>query len=398
VAKLRVLSLDGGGTHAGVLARALGAIYGDGVPGRKILGNFQVVAGNSGGSIVMTALCCDYTPQEIAGFYNDPATLVRLFSPRWVDRRLWLRKVLPRYSSSGKFAALKEIFDAKPLPGGKVPSSVAIEQWPALLGRDDLQLLVTAYDYDRNRAAFFRSNLNSRARGSAAPLRATLVEAVHASTNPPIVFYDRPADVGENRYWDGGIAGYDNPVLAAVIEALANRTDPADEIVVLSIGTHSSVRPIMIGGIPVAPLGEPRSRPCLVSDALKAGKAVLQDPPDVATFHAYMTLGQPLPPLLLDPSATAIVRACPQMSPVWNRQASAWELPRGLTMREFDALYEMPLDPKSRGEIDLIWKMGDLWLGDRLPNQPIRAGDHLECDIGDPVFSDARAHWLKISV
>ena len=83
MSRIRILSLDGGGSRAGILAVALGRIYGAQTPGREILRKFDLVAGNSGGAIVLTALCCNYTPRDIAGFYADPATVERMFSPRW---------------------------------------------------------------------------------------------------------------------------------------------------------------------------------------------------------------------------------------------------------------------------------------------------------------------------
>lgn len=56
---MRILSLDGGGTLAGVHARTLGAIFGGDTPGRDIIGQFQLVARNSGGSVVLTTPCCN---------------------------------------------------------------------------------------------------------------------------------------------------------------------------------------------------------------------------------------------------------------------------------------------------------------------------------------------------
>jgi hypothetical protein len=41
--------------------------------------------------------------------------------------------------------------------------------------------------------------------------------------------------------------------------------------------------------------------------------------------------------------------------------------------------------------------MTDLWLADAIPNQPIRMGDHMRCDIGHETFSEAAAHWRKIA-
>ena len=61
MAKIRILALDGGGTRAGIIARALAEIYGGDVGGRQILRRFDYAAANSGGSIVLAALCCDCT-------------------------------------------------------------------------------------------------------------------------------------------------------------------------------------------------------------------------------------------------------------------------------------------------------------------------------------------------
>ena len=80
MAKIRILSLDGGGSHVGIQARALGKLYGAQTRGREIIQEFDFVAGNSGGSIVLAALCCNYTPQTIEECYEDPATLWRLFA------------------------------------------------------------------------------------------------------------------------------------------------------------------------------------------------------------------------------------------------------------------------------------------------------------------------------
>ncbi len=107
MSKIRILSLDGGGSRAGLLATTLGALYGRDTPGRDIVRQFDFIAGNSGGSIVLTALCCNYTPDDIEIFYRDPATLRRMFSPKWTARVPLLRWVLPRYSTAGKFEALK---------------------------------------------------------------------------------------------------------------------------------------------------------------------------------------------------------------------------------------------------------------------------------------------------
>ena len=52
--KFRILSLDGGGSWALIQVRALQAIYGDpDKKGHEILSDFDMVAANSGGSIMI---------------------------------------------------------------------------------------------------------------------------------------------------------------------------------------------------------------------------------------------------------------------------------------------------------------------------------------------------------
>jgi patatin-like phospholipase/acyl hydrolase len=120
----RVLSLDGGGSLAGMLALALGRLYGAETPGREIIRQFDVVAGNSGGSIVLTALCCNYTPQDIVRVYADPASVRQMYSPRWAaifKRILPLRILFPPYSSTGKAKALNDLFDRNRQNGEPAP-------------------------------------------------------------------------------------------------------------------------------------------------------------------------------------------------------------------------------------------------------------------------------------
>ena len=270
--QIRILSLDGGGGLAGILAVALGRLYGAQTPGREIVRQFDFAVGTSGGSIVLTALCCNYTPHEIASFYADPDTVRRMFSPRWsavFKRILPLRLLFPPYSATGKFKALKDLFDRNGQGGEPLPSQIPLIDWPKWLGCP-INLLVTAYDYDRERATFFRSNNQSLAQSSAPHINATLAEAVHASTNAPIFFYGEPAEFRGGRYWDGGLAGYGNPVLAGVVEAMANFPGRTDDMRVLSIGT-GIVRQASTTDGAQPPLGVPPASTCVARGAEEGG-------------------------------------------------------------------------------------------------------------------------------
>lgn len=393
--KIRILSLDGGGSRAGILAATLGKLYGPDTPGREIIRKFDYIAGNSGGSIVLTALCCNYTPTDIEAFYRDPATLRRMFSPKWVAHVPLLRCFLPRYSTSGKFEALKRMFDQNRQGSEPLPSKIPLPDWPGYL-HSQVNLIVTAFDFDRERAAFFRSNRDSRAKSSAPAVDATLVDAVNASTNAPILYFDKPAEVSRSRYWDGALAGYNNPVLAAVIEALANQPAEEAEIRVLSLGTGTSAQPLTTEGAP-PPLGKTPDSTCQVQAVKKAATVIFDDPPDAATFHAHVALRQAMPRRGESAAAGNVVRLSPLVRPLWDPSATRWKLPDGLSESEFQALIDMPMDAMRTPDLELIWKMFCLWAADEIPNQPIRMGERMRCDIGQEKFSEAVAHWHTIA-
>jgi hypothetical protein len=119
----------------------------------------------------------------------------------------------------------------------------------------------------------------------------------------------------------------------------------------------------------------------------------MDDPPDAATFHAYVALGQPLPPS----GRISVVRMNPIIQPKWDPGAGKWQPRTDLSLEEFSGLVEMDLDPMRQKEIDLIVKFCDLWLGNSIWNQPIRPGQDMSCDIGQRTFEDARAAWNGLS-
>jgi len=59
--RYRVLSLDGGGSWALIQVKALIELYGPDAAGREVLRDFNLVAANSGGSIVLGCLLENFT-------------------------------------------------------------------------------------------------------------------------------------------------------------------------------------------------------------------------------------------------------------------------------------------------------------------------------------------------
>lgn len=64
----RILSMDGGGTWSIIQIKALKHLFGD-LLGREILQKFDLVAANSGGSIIAAGLAENYRPSELEQFF-----------------------------------------------------------------------------------------------------------------------------------------------------------------------------------------------------------------------------------------------------------------------------------------------------------------------------------------
>ncbi|MGH7092920.1 MAG: hypothetical protein ACREFB_05235, partial [Stellaceae bacterium] len=169
----------------------------------------------------------------------------------------------PKYSASAKLPAIERLLPKtgdSPLAGSM--SSVVGP------GGSPVHLLIVGFDYDRNRAVFFRSApAGGPGWGDGQPADVSLAGAVHASTNAPVNYFDAPAALpgAADRFWDGGITGCNNPTAAAVIEALVLGHSP-HELRVLSLGTGTVSLPLAATGAPGSPLETPRPTPSLVTD------------------------------------------------------------------------------------------------------------------------------------
>jgi hypothetical protein len=392
----RILSLDGGGTWALIQVKALIALYDNdpATPGRDVLRDFDLVAANSGGSIVLGGLLEDLPLGQIEGLFEDETTRKSIFSPSWIGNELLhdLTGVGPRYSAKNKLPALKKILPRT----GMLPLKKVAAELRRPGSKEHLHLLITSFDYDRNRATFFRSSkTNLPSWGKGEPANVTLAEAIHASTNAPVNYFDAPAQIPgrPKRYWDGAIAGCNNPVLAAVTEAIGRKQQPMD-IVALSIGTASVVLAPPQPGQPASPYVTPIISSWLLPDLGKLATAILDDPPDAATFLAHVMTGSGVE-LGPDPGSR-IVRMSPLISPVKDA-IGAWSAPVGMTEAQFDYLTHLNIDAIEPEQVDAISTYAGLWLRGSAPNQPIRMnGDTLKPELGQRTFSQAKAAWNAI--
>jgi hypothetical protein len=400
--KYRILSLDGGGSWALLQVMALREFYSGATSGRRVLADFDLVAANSGGSIVLGGLVEDKTLDELLDdYFLSAARRAQVFSKASFLKDPLNRSVQAllgigaKYDADAKLQGLRELLPrCGRLRIPDLPGEVA-----ASIGRRSPHFLISTFDYDRRRAVFFRSNTDSRAASSAPALAPSLAEAIHASTNAPINYFDEPAEVVGRRFWDGGIAGYNNPVLAAITEALANGHDP-EGIEALSIGTGTVLLPDATGAPGEDPrLVQAREGPNLIRDLKKLATSILDDPPDAATFIAHVALRQPLPePGRPEPVPSSLVRMNPQLRPERGTGQGTWEPPGGFTVEAFEALTKVDMDAVTDHEVALIRHLGLAWIAGGVPNQPIRANSQtLACEIGHPTFAAAKAAWQAVT-
>jgi predicted acylesterase/phospholipase RssA len=424
----RILSLDGGGTFALIQAKVLDDLF-PGEDGHQVLSHFDLVSACSGGAIVAAALIEGYAPREIFELFDNPVNRHALFG-----RLPWYRSLLQlvtgvfspaspvghRFSTDGKLAFLQRILPVmgttslQNLHGILNDSIASLRAQRDEPGRPTMSFLFVTYDFDRDRARMMRSDVASPAASFPhRQQRATLAEAAHASSTAPINWFDKPAEFDGCRFWDGAMTGYNNPVLAGVVEAIAMGV-PRRDIGVLSLGTSTVFLPECgSDGIPDA-LCRSRASTGFLPELVKVGKTIIADPPDAHTFIAHLMLdgGLPADVSCCPYTDTAIVRMNPVIQPVIDRATGQWSVPAGWSVEDFRRIAEMDIASRRQEDVDLIKRLGDGWLRDDWHNQPIRGcgiwtsppadsprlpnTDHL-CEIGHRWYSTAKSAWTALS-
>ncbi len=387
----KILSLDGGGSWALIQAIALADIYGLDTKGREILKHFDLAIANSGGSIVLAGLVMDMSPKKIFELFNDEPTRRGIFVDNWIN--------VPdfrKYSTKDKLTGLKSAFSRCPDINRKVS-----EINSAL--KIDTEIVICAFNYDRERATFFRSNTKSptASSGNNRLKNLTLLQAVHASSTAPVKFFDDPALIpydnpkdGNARFWDGATGGYNNPVMAGVVESLAKTPKPKN-IRALSIGTGNVFLPLGAEGSDSFGLYKVPEKSYLLSDIELLARAIINDPPDAASFTAHVVLGGSLPTSSNPVTDGSVVRMNPLVQPIKAAIGAPfpWELP-GFSVKEFIRLSELGLDAVDQYDVNLIKKLTHHWLAGVANNQPVRMnGETLACEIGHHKYAKALAQW-----
>jgi uncharacterized protein len=404
----RILSLDGGGTWALIQIRTLQKLYGDDAGGLDVLGRFDLVAANSGGAIVLGGLLAGMTLAELLALFESKKTRRAIFHDvvdiadpvREAEKLLGIGA---RFSTADKRKAIGTVLG----PIG----DVTLDRLQATIPGTRLpRVLIPAFDYDLRRATLFRSDLGSLATGGQDIGAPTLADAIHASSTAPVHYFDAPATVvygkppQKRRFWDGAVGGYDNPVLAAVIEVRGNakryRTR-LDALQILSIGTGGTHLPLA-GGHPAQwpVLVAQQQKPGAIRDVELLATSILDDPPDAATFDTYVLLGQSL--VRADARKamqnSQFVRMNPMLQPSFDSATQTWVLTGSdagpvLTEKEFRWLLKRDLAALAQRDVERIAKFCESWFAGNIANQPIIANAELQCVLGHATFGEAMRAW-----
>jgi uncharacterized protein len=386
MANYRVLSLDGGGSWALIEAMALIDLYGGETTGHELLRQFDLAVANSGGSIVLGCLVENMKLNDILDFFLSLEK----------RRSVFVKKVhfpeTPKYKAAAKLTGL---LAALPTRGGTLLPEAA-DAIPSY-GGGKIHLLIIGFDYDGNCGRFFRSApAHSASWGNGDKAKVRLADAIHASSNAPVLFFDQPAQFPTEpgkRYWDGAISGCNNPVLAGVTEAIVLGKKP-DSIVALSLGTGTVLLPLAPPNSPSEVFFATPQHPGILQNLEKLAGAIVDDPPDAASFLAHVLTGGP--PGLPRPVNSRVVRMSPMISPVRNG-AGKWTLPPGLDERAFRALATLAMDAVAQDQVEAIQNLASAWLRGAVRNQPIRMNNNFDAEIGHDWYSAAKEAWQHLA-
>ena len=167
----------------------------------------------------------------------------------------------------------------------------------------------------------------------------------------------------------------------------------AHEIWALSIGTGTLFLPLDLEGTRNEELVQRPRHQRAIADLSQLAGAIVDDPPDIASFHAHVALGGELRPVVSGkPITSRVVRLNPLIQPIGH--AGGWQVQQGLTLDEFKALRIMPMDAIEDERVRLIFKFGQSWLDGHVLNQPVRVDrDTMDCEIGYRSFEDGVSAW-----
>lgn len=397
----KILSLDGGGSWAIIQLLALKDRYGN-IHGHELLQKFDLVIANSGGSIVMAALAENYTLNAAIDLFKDKENRERIFHTNSFKDRFFPTDYLrffglgfgPKYSAKKKKEAFEYLFPQV--------DSVQMSALPTQIGKKSLKLVVCTYDALNNRAKFFKSYASKDHNYDSV----RLTQAIHGSSNAPVQYFDFPARFKAKEseifyeLWDGALGGFNNPVLAGIIEAYKLGIDLKD-LKVISLGTSNSLmsandkknfwdwkqaaQQFRRKKLAFSTLG--LQFKFFKATVLNQAKTILYQPPDTANYMAMMFL-QATTGLSVDDS---IIR----LSPLIHLDSGT---PKDIVPL-IEQLYKLDMDVVKEEEVLSLLSCFEAWKMGKLYNQPIEFKVKRNNDLlflkGNKWYQDGLKKWME---
>lgn len=396
----KLLSLDGGGSWAVLQLLTILDRYGN-INGHNVLKKFDLVAANSGGSIVLAALCENWKIEQAIDLFRKKDLRNQIFSKNKFKERFfpvdYLRllniNIGPKYSSKRKKEAFERLFP--------VCNSHRLKQIPDLIGKKSLKIIICTYDALNNKSVFFKSFKNEKYFDDV-----TLVQAIHASSNAPIQYFDFPARFKAKEsevfydLWDGALGGFNNPSVVAVNEAIQAGV-PCDNLSLISLGTGNIVTSMYAKEqyykskdtairfrhkkFNFRKIGEQLK--FFSSSVMQQAKTILYQPPDWSNeISSTLIFGRNE-----NYDKSRFIRLSPL---IYCNENTSDEINNLI-----DSLSNLDMDLTSEKEIEMLMKCYMHWKNDRIYNQPITYRVNREGAIdsskGTLRYTESMDEWKK---
>lgn len=397
-----ILSLDGGGSWSLLQFLTLKHRYGN-IKGHDLLRNYDLVAANSGGSIVLAALCCNWDMDTCLKLFYQKGNRDLIFCRNSFWEKYFPADITglfgagPKYSVKKKYAGFKKLF--------KQIEDIPMEGLPEYVGNPTMRFVVATFDALHNKAKLFKSYSSAHQPFDSI----SLVQAISGSTNAPISYFDFPAKIkakGTERFyylWDGALGGFNNPVAAAFTEAIKLGINK-DDINIISLGTSNKIvskrerKYFYLLYINVTKHRKTKPRLGLKffgKTVVNQAKTVLYEPPDWANYITYIwRFEQSLS--TTEYNKKRFIR----LSPLIHRNPSD-NNPEELD-RLIDTLYDLDMDLTADSDIEQLNQCFEKWSAGQLYNQPIRTtvdGEgNVVHDFGHKYFQEGMDDWNELGI
>lgn len=397
----KILSLDGGGSWSILQLLTLKEKYGN-ATGHEILRDFDLVVANSGGSIVLAALAENYTIQGAIDVFSQKEKRNSIFSKntykeKFIPVSFFGGKFGPKYSTKRKKEAFDSLF--------KTVSRIPMEKLSEHIGKPSLRISIATFDALNNRAKFFKSYGSEKDTYDSL----SITQAIHGSSNAPIQYFDFPAKMKAKNsniwyyLWDGALGGFNNPTVAALIEAIKAGVS-LDTIKLISIGTGTKLMSVedkteFYDNMDTTIQNRfyklrfstwKRQIAYFFSTVVNQAKTILYEPPDWANYVAMMFLKQA--------QNKDIPNNFIRLSPMIHIGKDTPEKVKPLLKK----LYKLDMDLTNDEDVQLLIEAFEEWKVGCIQNQPIeyRIKHHKEEKIdeliyitGDKSFRKAMERW-----